>query len=196
MNDNDVQVAPEWVAEIRSCYEANSPWVRGYARVLTRDGRRPDGSVTAEDLLQDTFVAAARAWVTMRHLTDVKQRAWLRTTLFRIAGRSSLRSQRLRDLLPDIYERYASVPSDPEGSATTGIVVEKIMEVIEGLPPQQRLIAMMRWIDQMKNTEIAAELGTTPNVVAVQVNAIRRKFTSSLGPEHPGTGEVVKGGKG
>jgi len=141
-------------------------------------------------------MAATRAWVTMRELTDVQQRAWLRTTLLRIASRSSARSERLRDLLPDIYERYAPAAADPAGRAAAGMEVEKITEVIQRLPPQQRLIAMMRWFEQMKNTEIAAELGTSSNVVAVQVNIIRRKFISSLGPTPPSAGEVAEGGRG
>ena len=50
------------------------------------------------------------------------------------------------------------------------------------------------WVEQMKNKEIAAELGTSPNVVAVQVNSIRRKLKNGLGSQYPFSPESGKEG--
>jgi RNA polymerase sigma factor (sigma-70 family) len=190
VGDEHARVPAEHAAEVKRCYEANSRWLYGYARLLLgRDRRAGDSRATAEDLLQDTFVAATRAWATVRDLTEEQQRAWLRTTVSRLVGSVGRRNQKLCDLLPELHGQYASAAPDPEQQAvsadTASRAFEKIVEIIDGLPSQQRQIALMRWVDQMKNTEIAVELGTTPNVVAVQVNTIRRKLVSGLGPFHP-----------
>jgi RNA polymerase sigma factor (sigma-70 family) len=199
VDDEYAQISAAQADEIKRCYEANARWVYGYARFLVgRDRRTHDARAVAEDLLQDTFVAAARAWETLRGLTEVQQRAWLRTTVSRMASNMGRRNQMFRDLMPEIYDMHLCVPPDPEEQAMSavdiGMVLEKIAEVIDGLPFQQRMIAIMKWIEQMKNKEIAAELGTSPNVVAVQVNAIRRKLISSLGSRYPFATESEKDG--
>lgn len=190
MRDEHARIRAERAAEVKRFYEANSRWLYGRVRLLLGRDWRADGShAAAEDLLQDTFVAATRAWATVRDLTEEQQRAWLRTTVRRLASSAGRRDQKFRDLLPELHGQYALASPDPEQQAvsadTASKALEKIVEIIDGLPPQQRQIALMKWDDRMKNTEIAVELGTTANVVAVQVNTIRRKLVSGLGPFHP-----------
>jgi RNA polymerase sigma factor (sigma-70 family) len=179
VDDGDPQMSAAQADEVKRCYEANAGWVYGYAHVLVgRDHRTHDARAAAEDLLQDTFVAAARAWEILRNLTEVQQRAWLRTTVSRMAARMGRRNQTLRDLIPEIYDLQAEAQAGPEekvmAAVVGGMALEKVLQVIDGLPFQQRMIAIMKWIDHVKNKEIAAELGTSPNTVSVQLHSIRQ----------------------
>lgn len=199
MDDDAPQISAAQADEIKRCYEANADWVYGYARALMgRDHRTLDASAAAEDLLQDTFVAAARGWETLRNLTEVQQRSWLRTTVSRMASRMGKRSQAFRDLMPAIYDPRAEAQPGPEektvAAAASGIILEQVSQVIDELPFQQRMIAVMKWIDHMKNREIAAELGTSPNTVSVQLHSIRQKLKSALGPQYPFAPEFGKDG--
>jgi RNA polymerase sigma factor (sigma-70 family) len=188
--DEGARIPEKHAAEVERFYEANSRWLYGYARFLTgRDWSPVDRRATAEDLVQEAFSAAACAWGTLRVLAEGQQRAWLRTTVSRMASSVNWRHQKLRDLLPEIYALHTSVPPEPEQQVTSAIMtekaLEKVAEIIDSLPPQQKMIAVLRWTHHMQNTAIAAELGTTPNVVAVQVNAIRSKLINGLGPYYP-----------
>jgi RNA polymerase sigma factor (sigma-70 family) len=199
VDDDDLQMSAAQADEIKRCYEANASWVYGYAHVLVgRDHRTHDARAAAEDLLQDTFVAAAHAWTILRNLTEVQQRAWLRTTVTRMAGRMGKRNQMFRDLAPDFYDPQAEVQAGPEekvmAAVASGITFEKVSEAIDGLPFQQRMIAIMKWIDHMKTREIAAELGTSPNTVSVQLHSIRQKLKYALGSQYPFAPEVGKDG--
>jgi len=199
VDDEDPQIPAGYADEIERCYEAHASWVYGYARTLVGNDRRThDSRAVAEDLLQDTFVAAARAWETFRSLTEVQQRAWLRTTVSHMASNMGRRNQMFKDLMPELCDPRLYALPDPEEeavSAVTGrMVLEKVAEAIDGLPFQQRMIAIMKWVDHMKNKEIAAKLGTSPNVVAVQVNSIRRKLKNSLGSRYPFTPEKGREG--
>lgn len=186
MGDENRPITAAYSDEIRRFYEAHSDWVYGYARLLVgRDRRTHDTRTAAEDLLQDTFIAAADSWGTVRALSEVQQRAWLRTTVSRMASSMGRRSQMFRDLMPELYDVQTDVSADPAeqaiGAVSGRLVLEEIVKLIDGLPFQQRMIAIMKWVDHRKNKEIAAELGTSPNVVAVQVNTIRRKLLKAAG---------------
>jgi RNA polymerase sigma factor (sigma-70 family) len=199
VDDEDPQIPAAHADEIKRCYEVNASWVYSYARILVGNDRRShDSRAAAEDLLQDTFVAAARAWGTFRSLTEIQQRAWLRTTVSHMASNMGRRNQVFRDLMPELCDPHLYALPDPEEKAvsavTSRMVLEKVAEVIDGLPFQQRMVAIMKWVDQMKNKEIATELGTSPNVVAVQVNSIRRKLKNSLGSQYPFSPESGKEG--
>lgn len=199
MEDEHPQIPEAHAEEIKRCYEANATWVYRYALMLVgHDRRTHDARAAAEDLLQDTFVAAARAWETFRSLTEVQQKAWLRTTVSHMASNMGRRNQMFRDLMPELCDPRLYALPDPEERAVSAVTnrmaLEKVAAVIDGLPFQQRMVAIMKWVDQMKNTEIATELGTSPNVVAVQVNSIRRKLKNSLGSRYPFTPEKGKEG--
>jgi DNA-directed RNA polymerase sigma subunit (sigma70/sigma32) len=77
MDDSGVPRIPRHhVAELSRFYDAHDRWLFGHACARTRGDRD-----LAEDLVQDTFEAAARAWPTLRGHAEGRQRAWLLGTL-------------------------------------------------------------------------------------------------------------------
>lgn len=78
---DDHKITPHDAAALAACFEAHAGRVFGFACMLTREDR-----ALADDLVQATFEAAARAWDTLRGLADDQRRNWLRSTLVHIAA--------------------------------------------------------------------------------------------------------------
>jgi RNA polymerase sigma factor (sigma-70 family) len=75
----------------------------------------------------------------------------------------------------------------------SALALERAAEIIEGLPARQKRIALMKWNDNMKESEIAAELGCAKGTVAAQVHEIRRKLIDGLGSYYPFAGDDGEG---
>ena len=53
------------------------------------------------------------------------------------------------------------------------------------MPPRQREIALLRWRDRMRATEIAAALGIAEGTVHAQLHGARRKLVAGLERYYP-----------
>lgn len=177
------RIREEHAAELACFYEANARWLFGHA--YFRAQRDPELAAVREfaaDLVQDTFVAAACDWETVRNLTSRQQRGWLRQTLAHKETDAFRRRRKLRDLLPELLARCQPAEADPERQALSAVALAKAVRIIDSLPARQRNIALMKWNEHMKESEIAAELGCTRGAVTAQVHEIRRKLIEGLGP--------------
>ncbi len=133
----------------------------GRARVPA-DSARPGphrGPELAADLVQDTFEAAARDWKALRALVPAQQRAWLRNTLWHKDIDQFRRRKAWRLKLPELHRKYQAAEPDAEQQALSALALGKTVQIIEGLPDEQRVIALMKWNDHMTEAEIAAKLG-------------------------------------
>jgi RNA polymerase sigma-70 factor (ECF subfamily) len=193
---DDGDKIPEcYEVEIASFFRVYSSWLFGHA--CTRTGRDWEVGASrelAEDLMQDTFEAAALQWATVRELGEAQQRAWLLTTLSRKDISLLRRRIAFRRKQPEVHHRYQPVPADTEREALSVIALERAEEVMGGLPGKQKRIALMKWGECMKNSEIAHELGCSEESVAVQVSHIRRKLIAGLGPYYPFAKDDKEGG--
>jgi RNA polymerase sigma-70 factor (ECF subfamily) len=195
-NSDGTGIPEEHAVELADFYKANARWLFGHAYLRARrDPELPAVRETAADLVQEAFVAAACDWGTVRGLTVEQQRGWLRRTLAHKETDAFRRRRRLRNLLPQLMDRYQPADADPERQALCVAALEKAVETILRLPARQRDIALMKWNDHMTESEIAAELGCTKGAVGAQVHEIRRKLMEGLGRYYPfnkdgGTGEA------
>lgn len=168
------------VAELSSFFTAHDRWLFGHACVRTRGDRE-----LAADLLQDTFEAAARAWAELRTHASDWQRAWLLGTLAHKNISDFRRKEAFRRRQPDIHARYQAPPADTAAQALNAIAIRQAREIIDEMPSRQRQVALMRWQDHMKATEIAAELGVAEGTVHAHLHAARRKLTAGLEQYYP-----------
>ena len=173
------------IAELTSFFAAHDQWLFGHACVRTRGDRE-----LAADLVQDTFEAAARAWATLRGHAGGRQRAWLLGTLankdvseFRRKG--FRRKEAFRRRQPDIQARSQPTAADTAAQALNATALERAREIIEEMPPRQRMIALMRWQDRMKAAEIAAELGVAEGTVHAHLHTARGKLIAGLERYYP-----------
>jgi RNA polymerase sigma factor (sigma-70 family) len=181
MDDDDGPRIPQChVAELSGFFEAHDRWLFGHACLRTRGDRE-----LAADLMQDTFEAAARAWMTLRERAGGRQRAWLLATLANKDVSEIRRKQAFRRRQPDIHARYQAAVLDTAAQALNAVALERAWEIIEDMPPRQKKIALMRWQHRMKATEIAAELGVAEGTVHAHLHTARRKLVAGLDRYYP-----------
>jgi RNA polymerase sigma factor (sigma-70 family) len=194
VGDDDTKIPAHYAAEVACFYEAHARWLFGHAHLRTqRDQELAAARELAADLVQDTFEAAALAWETLRNLAPVQQRAWLRTTLSHKETDHFRRRVAFRRKQPELHDKYRAAESDPEHQALSAIALERAAKIIEDLPARQKKIALMKWNDHMKGSEIAAALGCAQGTVAAQIHEIRRKLIDGLGPYYPFAGDAGEG---
>ena len=142
-----------------------------------------------QNLVQDTFEAAARAWTRLRRRAGSQQRAWLLGTLANKDISDFRRKEAFRRRQPDIQARYQGTAADTAAQALNAIALDQARQIIEDMPPRQRKVALMRWEDRMKAAEIAAELGITEGTVHAHLHSARGKLVAGLERYYPfGTG--------
>jgi RNA polymerase sigma factor (sigma-70 family) len=166
--------------ELAACFAANAGGLFGYACVLVRGDQ-----ALADDLVQAAFEAAARAWGILRCQAEEQRRAWLRATLANIAVSGFRREAAWRERLPRIEARYRKVPVDIPTLAFSSIVLERCWQIIKDMPERQHAVAMLRWQQGMKQSEIAAALDMAEKTVSVHLNRARRRLIAELGRDYP-----------
>jgi RNA polymerase sigma factor (sigma-70 family) len=105
----------------------------------------------AEDCFQETFLAALRAYPSLRD--DGNLRGWLLT----IAHRKAIDHHRARGRRPvPLAEPPEVAVADPERPD------ERVWEAVGALPPKQRAAVALRYGSDLPHAEIAAALGCSP----------------------------------
>jgi RNA polymerase sigma-70 factor (ECF subfamily) len=176
----DSPIPGHHVSELAGFFAAHDQWLFGHACVRTRGDRD-----LAADLVQDTFEAAAVAWAVLREHPSGRQRAWLLTTLAHKDISDLRRKAAFRRREPEIHARYQATPADTEAEALNAIALARARQIIDGMPPRQKEIALMRWRDHMRATEIAAVLGIAEGTVHAQLHGARRKLVAGLERYYP-----------
>jgi RNA polymerase sigma-70 factor, ECF subfamily len=174
------KIAGFHVAELSRFFNENDRWLFGHACVRANGDRE-----LAADLVQDTFEAAARVWPALRKHDTGRQRAWLLSTVANKNVSEFRRREAFRRRQSDIHVRYQPTEADTEAQALNVIALKRAREIIGEMPPQQKRIALMRWQDHLKVTEIAAELGLAEGTVHAHLHAARAKLTAGLEQYYP-----------
>jgi RNA polymerase sigma factor (sigma-70 family) len=173
------QISPRDADELAECFTAQARDLFRYACVVARGDR-----ALAEDLVQAAFEAAGRAWSSLRCLTEDQRRAWLRVTLMNIAVSGFRREAAFRDRLPRIEARYRKTVADTPAQAFAALTLQRCWQIIQGMPRRQHAVALLRWQQDMKESEIAAVLGIAEKSVSVHLHRARRKLIAQLGPDY------------
>jgi RNA polymerase sigma-70 factor (ECF subfamily) len=181
-------ISPRDADELAAFFAAEAAGLFGYTCVLARGDR-----ALAEDLVQAAFESVARAWGILRCMADGQRRGWLRTTAANIAVSGFRREAAWRDRLPRIEARYRQTEADTEALAFSLIVLERCWQIINDMPERQHAVAVLRWQQDMKLTEIAAALGMSEKTVSVHLHRARRQLIAQLEPNCPFAGGYGEG---
>jgi RNA polymerase sigma factor (sigma-70 family) len=173
-------IPADHVQELADFFAAHDRWLFGHACVRTQGDRE-----LAADLVQDTFEAAAIGWAALREHPADRQRAWLLGTLAHKDISDLRRRTAFRRKQAEIHARYTATPADTEAQALNEIALVRAREIIDAMPPRQRAVALMRWRDRMRATEIAAALGIAEGTVHAQLHGARRKLVAGLERYYP-----------
>ena len=158
-------------------------------RYLRRVTSRP---AEAEDLSQETFLRAYRAYRTLR--PDANVRAWL----FAIAtnlSRNHFRSEKRRRVAHQAVsvESREADPEGPEHEARFGEARILVEATVQGLPLKQRLAFVMRKVHDLDYEAIGRSLDCSAESARAHVFQALRKIRVSLnGHELPPAGGVER----
>ena len=155
-------------AALARVFDQTAPELFRLAQHLVRD---PLG---AEDVLQDTFVAAidaAERWDADRPLVP-----WLTGILARKASETRRRARRTLEV-DRLHERAQVDPA--EAVAESELSVE-IVQAIEALPELYRAVLLRHLFDGARPAEIARDLGRAPGTVRMQIHRGLEQLRKSL----------------
>lgn len=147
-------------------------------RVYSIALRYSGNEAVAMDIAQDTFVKLFSSIRTFRG--DSSFESWL----YRMVVNRCLDHQRRgRRLIPLIEDLFGAARSS-DVSALEGLLSEEwhksVQDVVATLPPEHRIVIIMRYTDGLSYDEIAQVLGCSPGTVASRLNRAHRTLERRL----------------
>ena len=127
------------------------------------------GADAAEDCLQETFMAALRAYPRLRHGDNL--RAWLYT----IAQRKATDAIRLQTRRPARWPWMTWVPARARTDAAT-LPDESLWIAVRELPAKQREAVVHRYVLDLDYRQIAERMGTSEEAARQNVSAGLRRL--------------------
>jgi RNA polymerase sigma factor (sigma-70 family) len=128
------------------------------------------GPDLAEDCLQDTLIAALRAYPRLRHAENL--RAWLYT----IAHRKATDTVRLRARRPRTIQLDGIGPSVEPRVPAAEIRDDGLWAAVRELPAKQREAVVHRYVLDLDYRQIAERMGTSSEAARQNVSAGLRRL--------------------
>jgi RNA polymerase sigma-70 factor (ECF subfamily) len=145
--------------------------------VLGRAGVR---DADLEDALQEVFIVASQKRDTLDDA--VRPTTWLHGIAVRVAANQRRKVQRKReDLSDDVGEAIADdARASPEELVARGEARERLAALLDGLPPEQRIVFEMFELEEMTCPAIAESLGIPLGTTYTRLRAARAAITASM----------------
>ncbi|OGN85826.1 MAG: hypothetical protein A2082_06435 [Chloroflexi bacterium GWC2_70_10] len=134
-----------------------------FAYALRLTGRRED----ADDLYQETFLAAFRAWPPPRR---DHERAWL----YKIATNKAIDRERRRRPTVSVEDLRLAAPD------RDGVTLIDLASAIRTLPPGQRAAFVLRTVEGRPYREVALALECSEEAARTRVSEATKKVRASL----------------
>jgi RNA polymerase sigma-70 factor (ECF subfamily) len=150
---------------------------RHYQRLYGLARRLAGSAGDAEDLVQETFLRAARATVP---LGSTQEEAWLVRVLVNIR-----RDQWRRTAVRDRHARAIASPSSTASDEATFVARATVWRALDALPPRRRAVVVMHELEELPIRQVAMLLGITSVTARWHLSKGRRQLANVLGA-HPG----------
>lgn len=148
--------------------------------VFNLSRRLTDRRQDAEDLVQDTFLQAFRAWKDHRRPKRVEP--WLATICLNLArSRYRARARRPADVPLEEWMAEARSSADPESLAVGEIEREQLHRAMHELPQEQRVAITLVDLSGCSTYEAAEIMGTPRGTVLSRLHRGRRALARLLG---------------
>jgi RNA polymerase sigma-70 factor (ECF subfamily) len=153
-------------------------------RVLNGSGR-PDSALEAQDLTQEVYLRAYRAFGRLRK--DSNHRAWLYKIATNCAYTALKREQRQGqhkvDLLDEAHRTPAGKAPSPEQQVIAGETLDRVRREIAALPPKQQAAVVMRHLQGLEYAEIAEAMSCSQGSARANVYQGLRRLRQALAGE-------------
>jgi RNA polymerase sigma-70 factor (ECF subfamily) len=162
-----VSPAPVTLASFEDLYLAE---YQSVVRLLVASTGRVD---LAEDLAQDSFLAAHRRWDIVSGYDDPA--GWVRRVALNAATSAWRRRRTEASALVSMAGR--SAPSPPALPAPD----DRVWAAVRRLPARQAQVIVLKTVEDRSTTDIARLLGLSENSVRTHLRRARRRLASELG---------------
>lgn len=175
-------------AELRTSFQEEAlPHLDAVYRFALRLAGSPDA---AEDLVQETFLRAFRAWD--QYTPGTRAKSWLFTICRNVFLRQRERGQRHDEIVTENAARAPGTPEpvnplwgslrgvDPEGEFFESIVDERIFAAIDALPEEFRSAVVLSDMEGLPYEEIARLMGVPLGTVKSRLYRGRRQLQKVL----------------
>jgi RNA polymerase sigma-70 factor (ECF subfamily) len=145
----------------------------------------------AEDALQEALIAAWNA----RDSFD--GRSTMSTWVHRIAVNTALNKLKQRSTQRSRIESdLEHVPNQARGISADSLALREVVwRAIDQLPDDQRVVLVLRDVEEMTSDEVADRLNLTSTAVRQRLHRARKYVAEMLTPELCGAGEMTCGGR-
>lgn len=171
------------VAARRGDQQAFASLVRAHQGRLARLARAVAGPDDADDVVQETVLAAWRALPSFRG--DARFSTWLQTIAYRQALRhahQAARRRTLTDLLTRADREWAdgTWTVDPAEVAAAASRHEQLIDVVRLLPPHYRAALILHDVDGLPAREVATVTGVPIGTAKARIRRARMAVVSGL----------------
>ncbi|MCX4545766.1 sigma-70 family RNA polymerase sigma factor [Streptomyces sp. NBC_01565] len=138
-------------------------------------GDRPQ----AEDIVSDVFLTAYKQWSSIDNPYK-----WLTAVIARRVIKASESSRRRQPILGRLWASSTSsepAESDPVALAEQREDVRRVMKALALLPPQQRAVAVLWWLHDWQQKDIAHFLHIRPTTVSTHIRRAEETLRRSFG---------------
>jgi RNA polymerase sigma-70 factor (ECF subfamily) len=136
----------------------------------------------AEDLVQDTYLAAFRAWSKGTRPDDAKP--WLATICLNLARSGHRATSRRPPPIPiDDLEAHPGGARGPEERAIAAVDRDALERVMWSLPEEQRIAIALVDLADLTVLEAAGAMGTPKGTVLSRLHRGRRTLAVRLAPQ-------------
>lgn len=168
-------------------FEANKDKVYSIALRYSGD------PVAAMDIAQETFLKL------LSRIVDFRGDASFETWLYRMVVNSCLDYQRRRRRLMPLIGEFLDAFRSPQEPVLNGMLREEmqrsVQRVVGKLPPEQRIVVILRYTEELSYDEIASILGCSTGTVASRLNrahkTLERKLSRFAGGGRMGGGREI-----
>lgn len=158
---------------ITKIYEQHHRAVRAFAQRLLGD---PEA---AEDLLQDVFVALPAA--IRRFRGDCALRTYLILVAVNHAKNHVRAAVRRRAAVARLGREPLATVATPEHELSRRDLARRLMQALDALPFEQRVVVVLSEIEERTSAEIGAILGVPEGTVRTRLFHAKRKLRELLG---------------
>ena len=137
-----------------------------------------EDSADAEDAVQDLYM---KLWSLRDSLDIVKEPAAYGSLLMKNLCIDRIRRACRVDTVPAVE----NLPDPGEDTLLAKEKIQRVLNLIEGLPARQRQLARMRLLDGLEYSEIARRTGVTENNARVLVSIARKTIKAEIDDERP-----------
>lgn len=143
---------------------------------LYRLARRLCGDAeAARDMVQETFLRAARSWRSIPE-GDQREEAWLVRVLVN-HGRDRHRRRLVRDRAVTVA---APSPAAPLSAERQVVARDRVGKALAALSPRRRAVVILHYMEERSTVEIARLLGVSPVTVRYHLHVGRKRLAELL----------------